>query len=85
MTFADITALPASHTFAKLDITVEDDLGASFSKSITTPGGSVAFNQGDGGLALDGSGPNRIYQVTARLFINWSQSGIPFTYSISYA
>jgi hypothetical protein len=85
MRFTDITPLPAGHTFVKVDIRVEDDLGASFSRSITAAGGVVTFNPGDGGLTLDGSAPNRTYQVSARLFTNLSQSGVLFNYSISYA
>jgi hypothetical protein len=85
MGFTDITALPTGHTFVKLDISVEDDLGGAFSKSITAAGGAVTFNQGDGGLTLDGSAPNRTYQVSARLFTNLSQNGVLFTYGISYA
>jgi hypothetical protein len=85
MTFTDITVLPAGHTFVRIDILVTDDTGASFSKSINIAGGSVAFNQGDGGLTLDASAPNRTYQVSARLFTNLSQNGVAFDYSISYA
>lgn len=59
MTFTDIAALPAGHTFVKLDILVQDDTGAHFSKSINAAGGSVTFNQGEGGLTLDASAPNR--------------------------
>lgn len=85
MTFADITTLPAGHTFVKIDIQVEDDAGGSFSRTINAAGGSVTFNQGDGGLTLDASAPNRTYLVSARLFTNLSQSGVLFDYDISYA
>ena len=85
MTFTDIAALPAGHTFAKIDILVQDDTGASFAKSITAAGGSVTFNQGDGGLTLDASAPTRTYQVSARLFTSLSPNGVMFNYSISYA
>src|SRR6185369_8242066 len=85
MTFTDIAALPPGHTFTRIDILLEDDLGASYSQSINTAQGSVTFNQGDGGLTLDASAPNRTYQVTARLFTNLSQNGVPFTYTVSYA
>ena len=84
MTFTDITVLPTGHTFVKIDILVQDDLGASFAKSIGSAGGSVTFNQGDGGLTLDGSAPNRTYRVSARLFTNLSPHGILFNYGISY-
>ena len=84
MTFTDITVLPAGHTFVRIDVLVEDDTGASFAKSIGAAGASVTFNQGDGGLALDGSLPNRVYQISARLFTNLSPNGVLFNYSISY-
>jgi hypothetical protein len=85
MSFTDISVLPAGHTFVKIDILVEDDAGGSFSKSINAAHGSVIFNQGDGGLTLDASAPNRTYRVSARLFTNLSPAGILFHYSISYA
>ena len=85
MTFTDITALPAGHTFVKIDITVQDDRGAAFTKTINAAAGSVTFNQGDGGLTLDASAPSRSYQVSARLFTNLSQDGVMFNYGISYA
>jgi hypothetical protein len=85
MTFTDIAVLPAGHTFVKVDILVQDDNGAFFSKSINAAGGSVTFNQGDGGLTLDASAPNRTYRVSARLFTNLSQNGVTFNYGISYA
>ena len=84
MSFTDITVLPAGHTFVKIDILVQDDTGASFSRSINSAHGSVIFTQGDGGLTLDDSAPNRTYQISARLFTSLSQDGILFNYSISY-
>jgi hypothetical protein len=85
MIFTDIVVLPAGHTFVKVDILVQDDTGAFFAKSISAAGGSVTFNQGDGGLTLDASAPNRSYLVSARLFTNLSQNGVTFNYNISYA
>ncbi|HWX43431.1 MAG TPA: hypothetical protein VN345_19985, partial [Blastocatellia bacterium] len=85
MRFTDITILPVGHTFVRIDIQVQDDQGASFSKSISSAGGSATFNQGDGGLALDASAPNRTYNVSARLFTNLSSGGVLFKYIISYA
>lgn len=85
MTFTDVAVLPAGHSFVQSDVTVSDDLGASFSRSIATPGGSATFVQGDGGLSLDGTQPGRVYQVTIRLFTDLSPGGIAFDYSLSYA
>ena len=85
MTFTDISVLPAGHTFVQIDIQVQDDQGGSFSQSIHAAHGSVIFNQGDGGLALDASAPNRTYLVSARLSTDLSPSGVLFQYSISYS
>jgi hypothetical protein len=85
MTFTDITVLPASHKFVAIDIELRDDQGGSFSKSINAPHGTVTFNQGDGGLALDASAPNRTYRVSARLFTDLSPNGVLFQYTISYS
>ncbi|HEV7681138.1 MAG TPA: hypothetical protein VGO68_03375 [Pyrinomonadaceae bacterium] len=84
MSFTDIVVLPVSHTFASIQIQVQDDQGSSFSKSIEAAGGTVTFNQGDGGLALDASAPNRTYLVSARLFTDLSPDGVLFQYTISY-
>jgi hypothetical protein len=75
MTFTDISVLPAGHTFVRIDILVQDDIGGSSSKSITAAHGSVIFNHGDGGLTLDASDPNRTFQVSARLFTDLSPNG----------
>ncbi len=85
MTFADVTQLPAGHSFIKIDIAVKDDAGGAFTRSITAAHGTATFHHGDGGLALDGSAPHRVYQVSARLFTNLCPNGIPFAYGISYA
>jgi hypothetical protein len=85
MSFTDITVLPVGHSFVSIDIQVQDDQGASFFKNITSARGTLTFNQGDGGLALDASAPNRTYQVSARLFTDLSPKGILFQYSISYS
>jgi hypothetical protein len=85
MSFTDITVLPAGHTFVKIDIQVQDDAGGAFTKSINAAHGTVIFNQGDGGLTLDASAPNRVYQVSARLFTNRISNGVVFNYAISYA
>jgi hypothetical protein len=85
MSFTDISVLPAGHTFVAIDIHLQDDEGGSFSKSIQAAHGTVTFNQGDGGLVLDASAPNRTYLVSSRLFTNLSPGGVLFQYSISYS
>lgn len=85
MTFTDVTALPAGHSFAQCMVTVSDDLGASFTRVIAAQGGSVTFAHGDGGLSLDGAAPNRVYQVTIRLFTDLGPGGVEFHYALSYA
>ena len=84
MTFTDITTLPQGHTFDHMDVSVQDDGGGSFTKSISNPKGEVVFNNGDGGLILDGTLNNPVYQVSARLFTNLSPKGVLFGYTISY-
>ncbi|HEX8210836.1 MAG TPA: hypothetical protein VF584_11730 [Longimicrobium sp.] len=84
MTFTDVTSLPAGHTFAGLEVEVRDSAGATFTQTINVPGGSVTFQHGDSGLALDASLPDRTYEVTARLLTDLSPGGVPFTYVISY-
>ncbi|HSU17362.1 hypothetical protein [Longimicrobium sp.] len=85
MTFTDAAALPPGHTFTSLEVTVQDEAGASSSQSITVPGGSVTFQDGDGGLALGATLPSGSYQVTARLFTDLAPKGVEFTYNVSYA
>lgn len=85
MSFADITVLPVGHSFVAIDIELRDDLGGSFSKSINAAHGTVTFDHGDGGLALDASSPNRTYAVSARLFTDLSPDGVLFEYTISYS
>lgn len=85
MSFIDIAVLPVGHTFVTIDIQLQDDQGGSFAKSINAPHGTVTFNQGDGGLALDASAPNCTYLVSVRLFTDLSPGGILFQYGISYS
>jgi hypothetical protein len=84
MTFTDVASLPAGHSFVQSVVTVADDLGASFSRTIAGQGGSATFVHGDGGLSLDGSQPGRVYQATVRLFTDLSPGGIAFNYALSY-
>jgi hypothetical protein len=85
MTFTDITGtLPSGHTFDHMDVIVEDDLGGAFLKTIASAGGSVTFNNGDGGLVMDNSNPQRTYTVTAILFTNLCTNGSVFIFTIKY-
>jgi hypothetical protein len=84
MTFGDAAVLPAGHAFVRIDVTVEDNLGAVFTRTINAAGGAATFNHGDGGLVLDGSEPNLTYGVTARLFTSLSPNGVEFVYSLPY-
>lgn len=85
MTFVDAAVLPAGHAFVRIDVTVEDDLGSVFTRSINAAAGAATFNHGDGGLVLDGSEPNLTYKVTARLFTSLSPNGVEFAYFLPYA
>jgi hypothetical protein len=84
ITITDISVLPAGHTFMQMDVSVRDDLGNGIAKSISTAGGAVTFNQGDGGLMLDGSSPGRLYRISIRLTTNLSPAGVVFDYSAAY-
>jgi hypothetical protein len=76
--------LPSGHTFANMDVILEDDLGGSFIKTINAASGSVTFNNGDGNLVLDSSNPNRTYFVTAVLYTNLCSNGASYTFTIKY-
>jgi len=84
-TFTDISD-PNSigQTFASLDVTLTDDLGNTFTKTISLAGGNVTFNQGDGGLQLDGTNPNRTYSIVAKLKTNLCSAGTDFSYAVTY-
>ncbi|HKP75874.1 MAG TPA: hypothetical protein VJT67_10055, partial [Longimicrobiaceae bacterium] len=85
MTFTDVTVLPAGHSFSSLEVVVEDDAGATSSRTISAAGGSVTFQDGDDGLALGASATSPAYRVTARLFTDLAPGGTEFTYHLAYA
>lgn len=87
LTFQDITdPLPAGHSqFDEIEITVTDDLGNSYTKTIQSINGTVTFNHGDGGLMLNSSNPNRIYSVITVLKTDASPEGVAKNYTITYS
>lgn len=83
--FTDITDLSTiSQTFDQIDITVTDDLLNTFTKTISAIGGDVTFVNGDGGLVLDNSNPNRSYEVKVKLFSTECSTGNEIIYNVSY-
>lgn len=60
------------------------NIGNTFSKPINSPGGSIAFVQGEGGLELDNSNPNRSYTINVKLFTDKCPDGYEYEYFISY-
>lgn len=86
LTFTDITgALPAGHnTFTQIDVTVSDDLGNTFTKTINSQGGFVTFNQGEGGLQLDNTSPNRSYTIKTKLLTDYCTSGTIKSFTVNY-
>lgn len=85
LTFTDISDLTSiSQSFDEMVITVKDDLGGSLSKTIVTQGGSVTFNNNDGGLVLNNTEPNRKYTVTALLKTAECPNGVEKEYDVIY-
>ncbi|WP_343631333.1 hypothetical protein [Fluviicola sp.] len=86
MTFTHLNGpLPAGHnSFVKIEITVTDDLGNSHMQTITNAGDHVVFYQGDGGLELDGSNPNRTYTVQTKLFTDFAVNGAVQRFTMAY-
>ncbi|MCW3071347.1 MAG: hypothetical protein JWO44_1237 [Bacteroidetes bacterium] len=86
ITLEDITGagLPPGHTFGHMDVILEDDLGGAFIKTIGAAGGSVTFNNGDGGLLLDNSNPGRAFFVTFVLYTNLCSNGRSYSYTVNY-
>jgi hypothetical protein len=83
--FTDISDLtPISETFDHIDVTVTDDLGNTSTKTILAIGGFVTFINGDGGLVLDNSNPNRSYEVKVKLFSTQCSTGNEVVYNVAY-
>lgn len=87
LTFTDssnLLGLTTPQTFTQLDITVSDGVGNSDTKSITSAGGTVTFNHGDGGLILNDSALNRRYNVSLLLKSVECPTGQTYSYSLIY-
>jgi len=84
-----ITDLVSSHllpgdTFVEMQVTVGDTISGLSTKIISTPGGSVSFAHGDGGLTLDPSNPNQAYGITLRVITDLVPQGVEFSYILTY-
>jgi hypothetical protein len=78
-------SLPSlGHTFVKMDVILEDDLGGAFIKTINAVAGTVTFNNGEGSLVLDNSNPHRTYFVTSVLYTSQCSNGASYTFTIKY-
>jgi len=75
-------ALPSGHTFDHMDMVLEDDLGGAHILSTTTPGDTLVFNDGDGGLDLTST--QRTYYVTLVLYTDLCTSGTTYSYTVQY-
>ncbi|MCO5259723.1 MAG: hypothetical protein M9916_06230 [Crocinitomicaceae bacterium] len=85
LTFKDISSLSnIGQALASIDITVLDDLGNTYTKTITSAEGEVTFLQNDGGLQLDAINPNRAYSISLVLKTDLCNNGTERAYNISY-
>lgn len=85
LTFKDISSLSViGQVFVSMDITVSDDLGNTFTKTITSAEGEVTFLQNDGGLQLDATNPNRAYSISLILKTDLCSNGTERAYNVSY-
>lgn len=88
LTFTDISnvsGLAIPQTFAQLDVTVTDGLGNTDTKTINTAGGSITFNNGDGGLILSDGDQNREYTVSLLLITSECTTGQSYNYNLNYS
>ena len=86
LTFTDIISgdLPSGDGYTKTEVTVNDLIGGEFTKSILVAGANVQFSNGEGGLTLNSSNPNRTYIVRVKVFTTLSPDGVNFVYQLSY-
>ncbi len=85
LTFTDISNLSGiGQVLDSIEITVSDDLGNSFTKTISSAAGSVTFDQGDGDLELDATQPNRSYTVDVKVKTDLCTTGTSFSYESTY-
>ncbi|MEM0998575.1 MAG: hypothetical protein AAGN35_16070 [Bacteroidota bacterium] len=84
MQFTDIMVVPTGHTFDKIEILVEDGLGNTHQKVINTSGGTVTFNDGEGGLVLGSGNPNASLQVTGIFYTDLCPTGVARGWDVDY-
>ncbi len=82
---SDLSSLPTTQVFDSMIIEVKDSYGNSYSQTINSVGGSVTYNEGDGGLTLSPNDPNQQYIIKLTLFTDACNSGAEFQYTLSYA
>ncbi len=86
MTFTELISsnLPTGDTFGSVEITVQDGLGGTFTDTITIIGGSVTISNGQGGLVMDASQPNRTYTFSVKVISTLCPDGVTFVYTGRY-
>lgn len=82
---SDVAGLNNPQSFTSLEIVLTDNLGNTDTKVIATAGGTVTFNDGDGGLVLNNSDLNRNYLVKATLITAECGTGQEFNYTLLYS
>lgn len=76
--------LPAGDTFGSVEITVQDGLGGTFTDTINAIGGSVTISNGQGGLVMNASQPNRTYTLVVKVVSTLCSDGVTFVYTGRY-
>lgn len=86
MTFTELVSsnLPAGDTFGSMNITVQDGSGGEYTASINTISGSVIITNGQGGLVLNASQPNKTYTFIIEVITTLCPEGVVFVYSGRY-
>ena len=86
MTFSELISsnLPAGDTFGSVEITVQDGLGGTFTDTINAIGGSVIISNGQGGLVMNASQPNRTYTFVVKVISTLCPDGVSFVYTGRY-
>jgi len=76
--------LPNGDTFDSVEITIQDGLNGSYTDTINSVNGSVTFSNGQGGLILDSSQPNRTYTFIIKVTSTLVPDGVTFVYTGRY-
>ena len=76
--------LPNGDTFDSVEITIQDGLNGSYTDTINSVNGSVTFSNGQGGLILDSSQPNRTYTFIIKVTSTLVPDGVTFIYTGRY-